>query len=450
MLSSLRARVLVWYTALLGAVILTFGAAVGLVAWQARLADVDTDLRLRADALAAALEPAADGTFDLTLPTDPPAGATAGVGPLRYHVLWTPGGQVIDRSDPALDVPMPAAPLVRTRGSVREVVVAAPAGPLVLVGRSIADVRTEIRSLAVRMAIVGLVALALAAGGGWLLVGSALRPIDRISATARAMTGGDFAARIPLAQVETELGQLARALNEAFDRLHAALERQRRFTADASHELRTPLATMSTELQWALGRDREPAEYRESLDVCHRAVDRMATIVERLLTLARAEAAPSLDRIERVRLDDLVAAVVDEVARLAGPRRGPIAFDRAPLIVDGDPARLRDAITNVVVNAVQYSGDGAGVRVALRPEAGGVILEVSDTGIGIAPEDLARVFEPFFRADPARSRVAGGAGLGLAVARAHVAAHGGTIALTSVPGRGTRVTIRLPSGADAA
>jgi signal transduction histidine kinase len=264
------------------------------------------------------------------------------------------------------------------------------------------------------------------------------------------MTGGDFAARIPLAQVETELGQLARALNEAFDRLHAALERQRRFTADASHELRTPLATMSTELQWALGRDREPAEYRESLDVCHRAVDRMATIVERLLTLARAEAAPSLDRIERVRLDDLVAAVVDEVARLAGPRRGPIAFDRAPLIVDGDPARLRDAITNVVVNAVQYSGDGAGVRVALRPEAGGVILEVSDTGIGIAPEDLARVFEPFFRADPARSRVAGGAGLGLAVARAHVAAHGGTIALTSVPGRGTRVTIRLPSGADAA
>ncbi|HUF46752.1 MAG TPA: HAMP domain-containing sensor histidine kinase [Vicinamibacterales bacterium] len=448
MLSSLRARVLIWYTALLGLVILTFGAVVCLVAWRARLADVDADLYARAHALAGALEPAGDGTFDLTLPSDP-AAPPLPAGPPRHHVLWTAEGHVIDQSDPTLDVPHPAAPLVRTRAGLREVVVTAASGPTVLVGRSVADVRAEIGSLAARMAAVGLVALALAAGGGWLLVGSALRPIDRISATARAMTGGDFTARIPLAQVESELGQLAQALNEAFDRLHAALERQKRFTADASHELRTPLATMSTELQWVLGRDRDRAEYRESLDVCRRAVDRMAAIVERLLTLARAEAAPALEQRERVRVDDLVAAVVDEVARLAEPRAVAIRFDRVPVTVAGDPDRLRDAITNVVVNAVQYSADRATVHVTLRQDEAAAVLEVLDTGIGIAADDLARIFEPFFRADPARSRVAGGAGLGLAVARAHLVAHGGTIALASAPGAGTRVTIRLPVAARA-
>ena len=240
MFESLRARLLVWYTAILAIVIAVFGAAVCYLAWRTRVADVDAILWTRAQALAAALQPAAAGTFDLVLPAEPANGRTP--SPID-HVLWNAAGHPIDRSNPDVDVPLPVSPGARTRDGRREVVLAAASGVTVLVGRDLADIRAEIWSLAGAIAPVGVAALALSLAGGWWLVGRALTPIDRISRTAGEMVGGNFAARIPIDRVETELGHLARALNEAFDRLHASLERQQRFTADASHELRTPLAT---------------------------------------------------------------------------------------------------------------------------------------------------------------------------------------------------------------
>lgn len=443
MLSSLRARVLVWYTSLLAAVILLFGVAVGLAAWRARIAEVDALLAARAEALAAALVPAADGTFDLTLPPDPPRAAVNGP-PALYHVLWTPSGEVIDRSDSGLEVPVPPGPGARSRAGGREVTRLAATGAFVLVGRSTADIRAEIWTLGVRMGAIGLAALALALGGGWLLVGRALAPIDRISATARAMTEGDFTARIPVEQVETELGQLARSLNEAFDRLHVSLEQQRRFTADASHELRTPLATMSTEVQWALARERDPDAYRTSLAACRRAVDRMAAIVERLLTLARAEATVDAAKREPVRLDELVVRTAADLSSLAKLRHLTLDVKASPVTVSGDPDRLVDAVTNLVGNAIHYNVENG--TIAIRIDANGSLarLTVTDTGIGIAAGDLPRIFEPFFRADPARSRDAGGAGLGLAVTKAIVERHGGRIICTSQPGRGTTMTVELP------
>ena len=441
MLDSLRSRVLVWYTALFGVVILAFGATVSLIAWRARLAEVDGDLMARAEAFAAGIEPAGDGTFDLAPPADAPPVAP---GVARYYVVWAPDGRVIDRSDPGLYVPAPSGPGARPRGDAREAIARSPHGPLVLVGRSIDDVRAEIRVLAGRLTLVGLTALALAFGGGWLLVGGALRPINRISATARAMTAGDFGARIPASDVDTELGQLARALNEAFDRLHAALERQRRFTADASHELRTPLATMSTEVQWALGRDREPAEYRESLEVCRRAAGRMTAMVERLLVLARAETGPDTEPRETVSADAVARRVVDDVRPLAARQHVTIELERERVSVMGNAGRLQEALTNIVVNAVQYNREGGCVTVVVGGRGGEAVIEVRDTGIGIAPGDALRVFEPFYRADAARSRDAGGAGLGLAVARTIVERHGGRISCASEPGVGTTISVALP------
>jgi signal transduction histidine kinase len=440
MLDSLRARLLVWYTAMAGVVIAVFGSTVCYLAWRTRVADLEASLRSRATLLIEALQPAQAGTFDLTLPPD-----AEGTDPatLPYHAIWTPDGTLLDRSDPDLDAPPPASTGTRTRDGHRELAVITPSGAVVLTGRSLDPVYREISGLAGTVGLLGAASLLLSFAGGWWIVGRALQPIDRIGRTARRMVGGDFTARIPIERVETELGAVAAALNEAFDRLHGSLERQQRFTADASHELRTPLATISTELQWALGRDRTAAEYRRSLESCRRAASRMQNVVERLLALARAEAGADDDRRAPIALDELVRQVVDELQGLADARNLDVRVDTTPLVVHGDPERLYDAIGNVVANAIHYNVPGGRVSISVREsDAGGEVL-VEDTGIGIAPTDLPRVFEPFFRADPARSREAGGAGLGLALTRAIVERHGGRVTCTSEPARGSSFRLWL-------
>jgi two-component system OmpR family sensor kinase len=444
MLESLRGRLLVWYTAILAVVIAAFGGAVTYLAWRSRVADIDAAHRARAHAIAGALQPATAGTFDLTLP---PAPAGAAGGPL-YHVLWDARGRLIDRSDPDLELAMPVGAGSRTRDGRREHVVRAATGATVLVGRDLAGTRAELWSLAGTLSAVSVAALALAVGGGWWLAGRTLAPIGRISRTARAMVDGDFTARIPIDRVETELGQLARALNDAFDRLHESLERQRRFTADASHELRTPLSTISTELQWALGAGRVPGDYRESQEACLRAVGRMESIVTRLLALARADAGAGGDRRIPVRIADVARQAVRDLSALAARRNLTVTTDidaeTAASVIVGDADRLLEATSNVLANAIQYNVDSGRVRLHLTRTAGTIALSIADSGVGIAAADLPHVFDPFFRADPARSREAGGAGLGLAVARAIIVEHGGAIRCESQPNAGTTVTMTWP------
>jgi signal transduction histidine kinase len=439
---SLRSRLLVWYSAILAVVIAAFGGAVSFFEWQAQVADVDVVLAVRAEALASALDPVGDGRFDLTLPPAPPASTIETV--TLYHALWTEAGRVIDLADPHFDVPIPEGPGVRTRDGRRELTILAPSGALVLVGRDLADVRAEIWSLVGIIGGVGFTALGLSLLGGWILVSRALAPVDRISDTAQKMIEGDFEARVPVDQIETEFGRLAHALNQAFDRLNASLDRQRRFTADASHELRTPLAALSTEAEWALGRERRPDEYQESLNVSLRAARRMQKIVERLLVLARADAGADLDQPSRVRLDDLVRRVVADLEPLAATRTVTIDVDAERASVWGNPDRLTDAVTNLVDNAIRYNVDGGRVQVTVRANGTSADLTVEDSGVGIEPGDLGRVFEPFFRGDTARNRDSGGAGLGLTVTRALVERHGGRIRCTSERGRGTVVAIHLP------
>jgi signal transduction histidine kinase len=301
--------------------------------------------------------------------------------------------------------------------------------------------------LASTIAAVGILALVVSALGGRYLVDRALRPLRNIDHTARAMVEGDFVARVRIDRADTELGQLARALNEAFDRLHAALERQRRFTADASHELRTPLSTMSTEIQWALGQSRASEAYRGSLEVCLRASARMQTIVERLLALARGDADADVVACAPVSLDEVVGAVVRDLTPLAKARSLELAVRVSPVCCMGDRDRLVEAVTNVVENAIRYNREGGRVSVAVHQQAGQVEIVVADTGVGIDRDDLPRVFEPFFRSDPARTR--GGSGLGLSLTRATVRRHGGDVRCDSERGRGTTITISLPAHASA-
>jgi two-component system, OmpR family, sensor kinase len=439
MVESLRTRLLVWHTAIVTTVVAIFGGTVCYLVWRAGLADTDAALEARARTISEAVRPAGRGTFDFTLAPADSAGGTI------YHILWTRNGTPIDWSEEAEAVPRPSAPGTRTRDGRRELTVYSASGALVLVGRSLDDLRREIWSLAALLLAAGGAVLALSLVAGWLFAGRALSPITRISRTARRMMQGDLSARIPAERVETELGQVVGALNGAFDRLQASLDRQRRLTADVSHELRTPLATVSAEVQWALGRERTLDAYRESLAVCRRAAGRMQAIVERLLTLARVETLTNRDVSVAVRLDEIVRRAVADLAPQAVARGLTVTVDTVPLGVTGDPDRLLEAITNVVANAIAYNVPEGRVAVTMREHDGFADVSIADTGIGISSSDLALVFDPFFRADHARTSDAGGAGLGLTLTRSIVERHGGRIVCTSEGGKETVFRIRLPA-----
>ena len=441
MLDSLRSRLLLWYSAIVAAVLACSLAAVCYVAWHSRVDAVDASLAVRVATLTASLRAVGGGAFDLELP---PAQTASPDQPGLYHAVWTATGHLIDQSDPERPVPRPTGAGAVVRAGNRELTRVTADGALVLAGRPLDDVRADVWSLAMTIATLIGVALSLSLAGGWWLVTRTLAPVDRISRTARRMVDGDLSARIPVAGVETEFGQLARTLNEAFDQLHAALGRQQRFTADASHELRTPLTTLSTELQWARARPRDASEYRQSVDVSLRAVERMHSVVQRLLALAREEAQATTHRHVPVALEHVVTRVVQDLAPIARARNIIITVTTDPVTVTGDEDRLAEAVTNIVANAVQYNIDGGCVTVALTREAGGASIVVTDTGPGIPAADLPHVFEAFYRADPSRARDPGGAGLGLAVARAIVRGLGGDVVCRSTEGEGTTMTLRFP------
>jgi signal transduction histidine kinase len=445
MFSSLRTRVLFWSTALLGVVIVIFGGTVCLLAWRARLAEVDAMLAARARALAGALETAPDGTFDLVLPPEAAPGAPAGL-PALYFVLWTPAGQPIDWSDPALDVPAPDEPGARTRLGRRELTVTAPAGALVLVGRDMADIRAEIWALAGRLGLVGLGALVVAFVGGWLLVGRALAPIDRISRTARAMSAGDLAARVPLENVETDLEQLARVLNDAFDRLHAAVERQKRFTADASHELRTPLTSILgyLELLEEEVRDRAVDSEMKMIGATKRNVVRLGELIDDLLALTRSEGR----NINLVPLDlALLTRDIVTDLRVASSQQGVeirLRVPGTPVPVRADSSQIARVVTNLVSNAVKFSHGASEVVVTVTADDREAVLAVEDHGIGIPAAEMDQLGSRFYRASNAVGMGITGTGLGLRIVQAIVENHHGSMDMRSDQGLGTTVWVRLP------
>ena len=281
--------------------------------------------------------------------------------------------------------------------------------------------------------------------GGWFVAGRALAPIKRISRTARAMSEGDLNARIVVEQTDSELEQVASTLNDAFDRLRLAVEQERRFIADASHELRTPISVMRAETEWALDRDRSLPQYKEALTVGRRAALRMQDIVERLLALVRADVGAELQEPAPVAIHTLIGDVVAWLAPMAQERGVRLSLSGEPLTVNGDAEQLREALNNVIANAILYNKPGGSVTISTRESSGKASIEVVDTGIGIPAEAVPRVFDRFFRVDKARSRAMGGSGLGLSIARTIFIAHGGDITCTSEPGVGSMFVISLPA-----
>jgi heavy metal sensor kinase len=320
-----------------------------------------------------------------------------------------------------------------------------PSGEMIWVGCSIVPELKELNRTALNLVAVGGLILMVGLAGGRWLVSRAIKPIECISAAAVKISAGNLSQRINVTESESELGRLAAVLNSTFARLEAAFAQQQQFTSDAAHELRTPVSVMLTQTQTALNRERSASEYRETVEVCQRAAQRMRKLIESLLALVRFDAGREV--LKRLRFDfsKTAGACAELVKPLAEERNVKIICELSPLEITGDSERLAQVITNLLVNAIQYNKPDGEVRVNLESQNGVAVLTVADTGQGIAAEDLPHVFGRFFRADQSRTG-AGNAGLGLAISKAVVEAHGGTIEVASKENVGTTFTVHLPTG----
>lgn len=290
--------------------------------------------------------------------------------------------------------------------------------------------------------------LAIAGVAGFLLTRRALQPIARMARRVETMSAEHLSERLPVEGVDQELAHLAGVFNGLFDRVEGAITRLQRFTADASHELRTPLAAIRAVGEVGLERAKTPAEYREVIGSMLEDVNRLATLAETLLDLARADSGAAGSRKERLELTRIVKEAVDVVAVLADEKHQRLSVSGGEgVAVVVDPVLLRQALVNVLHNAVKFTPDGGAISATIRAAgAQQVLVDVSDTGPGVSEAESTLVFDRFYRVDPARGRPAlsGGAGLGLSIARWAVEANGGSIALSSAEGQGTTVRITLP------
>jgi heavy metal sensor kinase len=290
--------------------------------------------------------------------------------------------------------------------------------------------------------------LAIAASviGGSLLAKRLLRPVGAMADAANRINADRLSERLPIGDPADEFGRLARAFNDTLARLETAFERLRRFTADASHELRTPLTALRSVGEVALHapdfRDRAGDTVASMLEEC----ERLTQLVDGLLMLTRESTEAYRARFALIDMGALCLEVVELLRVVSEEKDQRLLADLASgLTVRGDRTTLRQALVNLVDNAIKYTSRGKSVRVRARAEAGEVIVEVSDDGPGIAAEHRERVFDRFYRIDDARSRASGGAGLGLAIARWAVELNGGRLVLESTLGTGSTFRAHLPS-----
>lgn len=315
---------------------------------------------------------------------------------------------------------------------------------LVEVGISTANTDATLGQVLLMLALGLPVGLVVAVVGGSILVRRALEPVDRIARKAEAITQQSVSERLPVLRTGDELERLSLALNHMISRLDDALQASRRFVADASHELRTPLAVLRGELEELVQDLAVAARTRETLGSVLEEVDRLAEIVDGLLALSRLDA--GLGRLEWVVLDlaTLASATAEQMSLLAADKEIQILCRTAPgVMVEGDRARLKQVVVNLLDNAIKYTPHGGRVELTVSREGRQAVLEVADNGIGIPQEALPQVFQRFYRAEGSRSREQGGAGLGLAIVESICLAHGAQVDVVSEPGQGSRFRIKL-------
>jgi heavy metal sensor kinase len=425
-------------------------------------------LRLRADLLEAVdsgLESQAAALLPNVLRSDGSLGVGAGLidpGDAFAQVLGT--GAVVLQSSPGLRSPplLTEAEVAGLRGprfferdvqtmdeevEGRLLAVPVAGGRVLVVGASLDDQHEALARLAALMAVGGPLVLMLAGGVGWVVAGAALRPVERMRIQAAAISASEPGRRLPPAGTGDEVARLGETLNEMLDRLEQALQRERQFVDEASHELRTPLANLRIELDLALRRARSSEELEAALRSAADETERLARLAEDLLVLARADRGRVPVRREEVDVAELVRGEVYAFAARA--RQAGVAIEsRVPMGLRSsvDPLRFRQAVGNLLDNAVRFTPPQGTVTIQIDHADGFLLLEVRDTGEGFPAGFLRNAFEPFARPDASRSRPDrdAGSGLGLAIVRAVAEAHGGTVEAANRPQGGAAVRLRIP------
>ena len=316
---------------------------------------------------------------------------------------------------------------------------------LVEVGASTVGSSRVLRGLVVTLMLGLPVVMALAILGGYLLVRRALAPVQRVTQAAQEITLSHLERRLPEMESGDEIANLTVALNQMIARLDESFQNNNRFTADASHDLRTPLTILRGELE-SLVVDREmPASVRDKLGSLLEEIERLVKIVEGLFALSRLDMGEA--QAERVRFDlaALAETTAEQMILLAEERKIALSCEAAGVVeVKGDRTRLKQALVNLLDNAIKYTPEGGKIALSVEAEDGMAKVEVADNGIGIQEEAMPHIFKRFFRAANVRASNIPGSGLGLAIIQAICAAHGGTVSVANVRPSGSRFTVKLP------
>jgi heavy metal sensor kinase len=321
---------------------------------------------------------------------------------------------------------------------------------LLRVGVSETSSRALVRRMWLGVLLLSQAVLTLGALGGFWIAHRSLAPLSRLAVRSQHITAEQLHQRLPVEGVSLELDQLAAAFNDTLARLEGSFDQLKRFTADVSHELRTPLTALRTVGEVALRGNHDAEGYREVIGSMLEEVDRLTRLTDELLTLARADAGEARLRKEPLELGALAREVAGHLSVLAEDKEQMVQVEAAPVVVPGDRTVVRQALVNLVMNAIRYSPQRTRIRIESGRRGDAAFLQVADEGPGIAPEHQERLFERFYRVDKSRSREMGGTGLGLALVKWSAEAHGGRVELETEVGRGSTFRIVLPVAAGAA
>jgi signal transduction histidine kinase len=442
---SIRVRLLVWVLALLVPLSVLSGWLLVEAFGDRLLHDFDVALREEAETVAELLATQSSGDAVANLLTEIAGGGDRGAD---KYIVVTRQGQVIAQA------PRSAPEVLRSASSeLRIVRYDSPDHSITVSIGASAAAALHAKQRLTSLLLIGIPAmLALLAASLWWLIGHALRPLENASRHLDQIAADNLAIRVPVDNPDDEVGRMVTVLNRMLDRLANAVSELQQFTADAAHELRTPVAVLRAGLEVALARERSAAEYRAALAEALASAGRLARLAEDLLTLARLDAAAAPRAVELVDLSDVLHELADASAGRAAQHQVTIDVS-APsgLWVAGNAGDLYRLFNNLIDNALHYGTNGAPGEIVLsaQREAEQIHVNVADTGPGIAPQDLARIFDRFRRGHTSRADAAG-AGLGLSIAQEIARTHGGQIVAANRENGGCVVTVSFPAAARSA
>jgi heavy metal sensor kinase len=456
---SIKFRFTIWYLLVLAVLLTALSAGVYFYLSRSLYRNLDDSLELRSTQLVsfpAILESIRQGEFqeelgEIVILYFYPYDQSAEVSPPGINIPLPPEfiSQVIDGTSSFTTIQTAEGEGLRLLAILVNL---GPSGPapsippsILVIARSTKQIDQALHGLVRTLVMAVPLALALAAAGGIFLARRALKPVDKIAQTAQEIEESDLSRRINVS-TKDELGRLAATLNEMIGRLEKAFQRQKQFTSDASHELRTPLAVIEAESTLALEKERSSSDYQESLEIISQESKQMSSLIDKLLTLARADAGKEQWNFAEVDLSKLITNLSTDVEILCQEKGLSFQLGQTQdLVVKGDEARLRELFMNLLDNAIRYTPAPGTVSVSFRREGQMAVVAIMDTGIGIPAEDIPFIFERFYRVGKSRSRTEGGSGLGLAICQHIAEVHGGKIEVESQVGAGSTFSVWLPS-----